>query len=78
MTYECHVTTRVKYAPQAQQIADERGWKTSEIARDPLLGDDVYYYLTKHSPDAIGLHSDMDGVSTLLQEAGCEVLRRKI
>lgn len=34
MNYECHITCLVSDAAQAEQVAKELHWKTSEIARD--------------------------------------------
>lgn len=48
MTYEVHITVDLKHNKEAQQVADKHGWKTSEIARDIILGQKSYFYLTQH------------------------------
>lgn len=47
--FECHITVDTKDAESATQTAKELHWKTSEIARDPILGDKNFFYLTTHS-----------------------------
>lgn len=78
MSYECHITVTVADAKAATVIADCMGWKTSEIKRDPTLGDGSHFYLTAHSPDMPRLRGKMEETSLKLAEAGCKVLREKI
>lgn len=76
--YECHITTRTSFSAQATTIATELHWKTSEIARDPVLGEDTYFYLTTHDSDAARMKKRMDECVARLKEAGVQVLREKI
>lgn len=62
----------------ATAVSLVRNWKTSEIARDPVLGDDVFFYLTQHSKDLQSLQRDMEQLVRHLQSAGVTVLREKI
>lgn len=49
LLYEIHITCYVSQAGQASQVASAMHWKTSEIARDPDLGNNTYYYLTRYA-----------------------------
>lgn len=49
MLYEIHITTYTSFSKQATEVAKQLHWKTSEIARDPVLGNDTYFYLTKYA-----------------------------
>ncbi len=77
-SYECHITTWLKDAEEADAVAKLRGWKTSQIARDPLLGDDTFFYLTCHSTDQSVILAKMHLASTDLCSRGVEVVREKI
>lgn len=76
--YECHITCHLKDAKIAEKVAVDLHWKTSEIARDPVLGKDSYFYLTSHSLDYNSMFSRMEQAAIQLREAGVEVLREKI
>lgn len=78
MIYECHITVAVRDAGAAQRLADLYGWKTSEIKRDPVLGDDSYFYLTQHSTKREDIFSRMHTMNFDLDEAGVPVIRSKI
>lgn len=78
MNYECHITTSVQFSEVATKIAKAEKWKTSEIARDPVLGDAVYFYLTKHSTSYIEIYKDMMYVKALLEANEAPVIRMKI
>jgi len=78
MNYECHITCKLEDHVEAEKIAKWHGWKTSEIARDPLLGQDTYFYLTRHHDDLIEMHKEMNFMSGCLRNAGCTVIREKI
>ena len=49
MLYEIHITCYTSQSEQAALVAKNLHWKTSEIMRDPVLGNDTYYYLTKYA-----------------------------
>lgn len=77
-SFECHITAPTVQAEKAAKIAEMYGWKTSEIARDPLLGDKNFYYLTKHSRDLGLIMADMRDCTNGLADSGVRVLREKI
>jgi len=78
MNFECHITVHAISADRAQQVADDLRWKTSEIARDPLLGDATYFYLTRHDSRYEDLIEHMHGTCDALLALGIEVVRKKI
>ena len=57
---------------------NELHWKTSEIARDPLLGDKNYFYLTSHSKDFLEIWKKMENARDTLIQIGVPVIREKI
>lgn len=76
--FECHVTTTVAHAQEAERLAAAFGWKTSEIKRDPLLGDASFFYLTLHDKSLTTIYAQMSHMAADLRAAGCDVLRSKI
>ena len=77
--YEAHITLSTADADIGRSVAKEFGWKHSEIARDPLLGDDVYFYLTAHHPGYNTLYREMKGVISYLQcHYNVKIYREKI
>lgn len=78
MTYECHITTTVADEPEAAAVASALGWKTSEIKRDPLLGDASHFYLTAHDTSFPRLYVKMKRTAAELKQLNCTVLREKI
>lgn len=78
MSYECHITTLVKDAEVCELIARAEGWKTSEIKRDPILGDGSHFYLTCHSTDFMEIFGKMKDTANKLGDVGVQVLRKKI
>lgn len=82
-TYECHITVQVKDALQAELLATDATrngdrWKTSEIKRDPVLGDASHFYLTAHSTTFMDIMQRMHVMSGALQTHSVKVLREKI
>lgn len=78
-TYECHITTHVGQALAAESLAKSlSGWKTSEIKRDPVLGDGSHFYLTAHDTDYSRMVTRMSDMANALTEYGVPVLRQKI
>jgi len=75
---EIHVTTSTKFAAKAQEIAQTLHWKTSEIARDPVLGNDTFFYLTTHSASVKAAFTRLEYCVKQLEEVGVEVIRQKI
>ena len=78
MSYECHITTAVKDSEMCEKIAESHGWKTSEIKRDPILGDDSHFYLTCHTRDFMEMLEKMRNTAQRLEACGVKVLRQKI
>ena len=78
MNFECHITTTVTSAEEAERLAKLFGWKTSEIKRDPLLGDASHFYLTRHDRSYRRIETDMKLLAADLRAVGCVVLREKI
>jgi len=78
MLYECHITVSTEYAETASSIARELHWKTSEIARDPVLGDKNFFYLTTHTNDFPQMWTKMNTATARLQELSVPVIREKI
>lgn len=82
--YECHITVPVGDATAAannavvEMLVEECRWKTSEIKRDPVLGDDSHFYFTSHLVDRDKMEVKMKAAIMLLRAAGVRVLRAKI
>lgn len=76
--YECHITVMASDGPAAEQVAKALRWKTSEIARDPVLGDDTYFYLTSHANERVVMHERMTAAVQALRAIGIFVVREKI
>lgn len=78
MQFECHITCNLEDHAEAQKVADENDWKTSEIARDPILGQATYFYLTLHDDSFIDLYRYMENMEERLVEVGVVPVRKKI
>jgi hypothetical protein len=78
MLYESHITCDIKDALACELIAMNRGWKTSQIARDITLGEATYFYLTTHERDLIRMQDKLRDTATALRQAGINVIREKI
>jgi hypothetical protein len=78
MNYECHITVNTADAKKATKIAEEQHWKTSEIARDPVLGDKNFFYLTTHTNSYALMLSRMSRCAEALRSWDVEVIREKI
>jgi hypothetical protein len=76
--FECHITVSTKHSEMAAKTAKELHWKTSEIARDPVLGDDTFFYLTTHSDNLPEITGRMKRCVFALEFIEVEVLREKI
>lgn len=76
--YECHITVTIADAVEAEKIAIEFKWKTSEIKRDPLLGEGSHFYLTAHDANFQRLYTKMIMTAADLRSCFCTVLREKI
>lgn len=78
MLYECHITVSTDDAEVATNVAKELHWKTSEIARDPILGDKNFFYLTTHTDDFPKMWERMNLASKYLKASNVSVIREKI
>ena len=78
MNYECHITLRRADGSKAEEIAKLLHWKYSQIDGDPVLGKEVFAYLTTHSNDMLTIHKRMTTAVDHLRSVGIEVVREKI
>lgn len=76
--YEIHITCLTSQSAKATKIAKEFHWKTSEIARDPVLGNDTYFYLTTHADTLDTAYLRMQQAVDALYCTNVTVLREKI
>jgi len=76
--FECHITTTTAHAAVATEIATNLHWKTSEIARDPVLGNHTFFYLTSHGATYDHIAGRMRECVDALLDAGVDVVREKI
>ena len=78
--YECHITLIAK--PESKtHLEKETGWKFSIIDGDPLLGDGIKSYLTRHYPKTMSeadIIKEMKYASDICIVHGFDVLRAKI
>lgn len=78
LLFECHITCMTSQAPIAASVAEALKWKTSEIARDPVLGEDTYFYLTKYGDTYEDIFGDMKTTVRSLMSRQVRVVREKI
>jgi hypothetical protein len=80
MNYECHITVACKDRHVAAGVAADRTnpWKYSQIDGDPVLGQKVFAYLTKHDTNYVRLYSNMKAAVGALSQQGVGVVREKI
>lgn len=79
MTYEVHITCDQKDRKSVEHVATEYPWwKTSEIARDIVLGEKTYMYLTSHFRSKTDAFSRLGEAVDLLKRQDCHVVREKI
>lgn len=78
MLFECHITVSTEHAETATNIAKLCHWKTSEIARDPVLGDKNFFYLTSHSKEYNDMWSRLRQTVAMFNNVEVPVLREKI
>ncbi len=76
--YEIHITCLVSQKAAAKQIAEQLHWKTSEIERDPVLGNDTYFYLTKYATNVLEAFEEIREVTSCLFEDNVKIVREKI
>lgn len=73
-----HITLRPQYKEQAEQIAKQFKFKTSQIAGDQVLGDDVFLYITGKDISLVDMAMRMDKATDELKRLEVPVIRRKI
>ena len=78
LLFEIHITCFCSQATQAAQVASALKWKTSEIKRDPVLGNDTYYYLTKYAASLELAHAELRTCVDQLINNKIVVIREKI
>lgn len=78
MKFECHITCNQADGEKASAVATEHHWKTSEIARDPVLGAATFFYLTSHGASYQSIFRRMRTAVAALEAAGVSVVREKI
>jgi hypothetical protein len=76
--FECHITVSTDDAEKATEIANAYHWKTSEIARDPVLGDKNFFYLTSHSKQYNEMWNKLKATVIMLEASSVPVIREKI
>jgi len=76
--FECHITVSTEDYFDADIVAKEHHWKTSEIARDPILGDKNFYYLTTHAKSYTEMWSKLRIAVAMLENMQVPVIREKI
>jgi hypothetical protein len=77
-SYECHITVPRDHLDEAETCVDPGYWRSSRIDGDPVLGKQVYGYLTAHDHDLQTLFANMDAAANTLRAAGVVVIREKI
>ena len=78
MLFECHITVSTEHAEHATAVAKAHHWKTSEIARDPVLGDKNFYYLTTHTKEYNEMWTRLRTTVHALEGLDVPILREKI
>lgn len=78
MTFEAHITLRPSDRERATPVAEQYGWKTSQICGDPLLGPDKYFYLTMHHENLLAIHDHMQSTLVALAQTDVIAVRIKI
>jgi len=76
--FECHITVSTDHAETATNVAKLCHWKTSEIARDPVLGDKNFFYLTSHSKGYTEMWDKLRQTVLFLENNEVPVIREKI
>lgn len=76
--FECHITVSTDDSEVAIKVAVDQHWKTSEIARDPVLGDKNFFYLTTHTKDYGTIWTKMRAAVDSLEAFDVPVIREKI
>jgi hypothetical protein len=84
MKFECHITMSRSDGPAALNVSAEYShlegglWKYSQIDGDPVMGQQVFCYLTRYDTSYVRLYSAMKTLVAALPQNGVNVLRQKI
>lgn len=85
MIYECHITFKRDDAAKIKEALETcfepafLPWKYSQIDGDPVLGREVFFYLTTHGNDIERILTKMHGTVALLRsDYGVQAVREKI
>lgn len=80
--YELHITTDIPTAGSVaalyEELAAERGWSTSQIARDPELGPSTRFYFTTHTTELTEAYTKLEDLVSVLGVYNIPVRRQKI
>lgn len=79
--HECHVTMESKDIALVETHVKDIGWKFSCIDGDPILGDGIKCYATKHFPSKCDVNDVVNNVkaaSEQLSMYGHKVIRDKV
>lgn len=76
--FEIHLTVAQEHAEGAEAVARKLHWKTSEIARDPVLGKKTYFYLTTHTSDIGAAFDRIAKATQALKISAIPLIREKI
>lgn len=78
MKFECHVTMHPSHAEKAKAVGKQYGFKSSEIVGDEVMGDGVFFYLTKSGTEFEKVQKDMHACIATLRMNKIPFLRTKI
>ena len=79
--YEAHITLLSNNPAYVEVKVKSQNWKFSKIDGDPVLGDGIKCYATKHFPSRNTpevMIAELHRVATILNGPNSEVIRRKI
>lgn len=78
MKFEAHITFPRRDASIVKELALTSAWKFSQIDGDPVLGTDVFCYLTSYGTEYLDLKMLMDNEAQRARNVGAEVVRTKV
>lgn len=82
--YECHITLTANPpggVGYAKHVIEHSGWKFSKIDGDPIMGEGIRVYATRHfnaRRTVERVEADLVKTADILSRAGLKVTRRKI
>lgn len=78
MLFECHITYPRDKADIIEKFASDLHWKFSKIDGDPVLGKEIFCYLTTHSDDYMKMFSKMIATVHTISNEDIKPVREKI